>query len=102
MVLVRFENLMYYVRKRNIYAIDCASINHVVADNTPRQSPHLLAYQRQKKISTMSFNHLNNNLSGSRLSIVTAEGRKASTMSYRVGRDLIFNKSSSVDHRRDP
>ena len=93
----RFENLMYYVHKRNIYAIDCASINHVVADSTPRQSPHLLAFQRQKKISTMSFNHINNNLSGSRLSIVTAEGRRASTMSYRVGRNLVI--SPSQNHR---
>ena len=93
---------MYYVRKRNIYAIDCASINHVVADNTPRQSPHHLAYQRQKKISTMSsFNHINNNLSGSRLSIVTAEGRRPSTMSYRVGRNLTFTESSYIHRSRD-
>ena len=75
--------MISYVAKQNIYAIDCASINHLVADNTPRVAPHVLSYQKQKKISTLSFNHLNNNLTGSRLSIVT-DGRKASTLSFRV------------------
>ena len=75
--------MISYVHKQNIYAIDCASINHLVADNTPRIAPHVLAYQKQKKISTMSFNNSNNNLNGSRLSMVL-DGRKASTLSYRV------------------
>ena len=37
-VVVRFDNLISYAQKQSVYAVDCASINRIVPDNTPRVS----------------------------------------------------------------
>ena len=55
----RFDNLISYAQKQNVYAIDCSSINRIIPDNTPRVAASMLSETRQQKkstLSTMSFN----------------------------------------------
>ena len=47
----RFDNLISYAQKQSIYAVDCASINRVVPDNTPRVAASQLAEMRNRKRS---------------------------------------------------
>jgi len=68
----RFDNLISYAHKQNLYAVDCSSINRIVPDNTPRVAASQLADLRQHKKSTLSFNGLSAyHGNGSRLSSMT-------------------------------
>ena len=51
----RFDNLISYAQKQSIYAVDCASINRIVPDNTPRVAAAALAEMRSRKRSSLSF-----------------------------------------------
>ena len=102
-VVVRFDNLISYAQKQSVYAVDCASINRIVPDNTPRVSglqmadlrarystPQYSTVQystpdlRGRKRSSMSFSGLNPgpfHPPGSRMSSLASDMRKHSLIS---------------------
>ena len=79
-----FDNMMSYAQKQSVYAIDCASVNRIVPDNTPRiPASQLAGINNKSRKSTMSFNGLSPYQNGSRIGSVN-DLRKLSLMSAKV------------------
>ena len=91
-IFCRFDNLISYAQKQNVYAIDCSSINRIIPDNTPRVAASVLAETRHQKKSTLSTMSFNGTLSpyhnggGSRLQL--NDMRKQSLINNKVKYEL--------------